>query len=1331
MKRYLATAVMLIAVLLAEAQNIYFNHLTPDDGLSQISVVSLYADEDGVMWMATRVGLNSYDGNSIQVYRQKQNDSQSLFCNNVLRLTGDRQGHLYLLCTEGVARLDLHTRKFQTLKYSNNIGAICYHGGLYVSVGNTVQRMTTASGRFTPFIKLPGAAPASCLTVDKQGRLWIGTQGEGVYCHDRGRLTHPITEGNITTVYEDSRQELWIGSWNHGFWHIDRKGTVRNMRQGQQLVSDFVRAFCEDDQGDMWIGTFHGLMRYSPRTGKSQLFTANRDPGGLSNSSIWSIIKDQQGTLWIGTYFGGVNYFNPEYEIYTHYRIADNEPSGLSSQIVGRMTEDEKGNLWICTEGGGLNIYNRRTHRFTWHRYPGSMISQNNLKAIYFDQSRHTMWIGTHLGGLDRIDLATGRTTVYRHMKGDAHSLPSDIVRDIVPYGKYLYIATQEGVARMDPEKGTFTRLLPKERLMIIPSLCVDRQQRLWIATDVKGVYCYDLRRGTYRHFANSKQPGSLSCNNINNIMEDKLGRIWFSTANSGIDLWSEHTASFINYGEHEGLDADCVYTAVPSSLSNKDLLLITNHGFSVFDTQARTFRNYDRESGFPLATANENALYLTRDGEVFVGGVQGMVSFREKSLYKTTKPYRLGFSRLFVNGHEITPGDATGILKNTLSHTDKIVLAHNQAVFSIEYSTSNYIKANASRLLYRLEGSSDHWTPLRSGQMQQEFIGLGPGNYTLEIKSKREDVPVARLMITILPPWYLSWWAYILYFLLTALIVGWIVREYRNRIRLAESLKYEQQHVRDVEEQNQSKLRFFTNVSHEIRTPVTVITGLTELLLHSKDLSANLYNKVVSIYQNSSQLKELISELLDFRKQEQAHARLKVQEQDFVLFVQNISMLFKEYAVSKDINLVFRSDSAFRLWFDRKQMQKVVSNLISNALKHTPQGGTVTISVRCDGQRGYLSVADTGNGIAPKDLDRVFNRFYQAEQIESLAAIGTGIGLHLTKEIVELHHGTIRVDSELNRGTTFTVTLPQGNSHFSAEEIIAEKIIEPTGRQVQEHGKHTEKQGREQDLDNKSNSTSILIVEDNDDIRELLVTIFSPYYRCLTAVDGQEGLEMVKDEMPDIVLSDILMPNLSGTELCRAIKQDFSICHIPVVLLTARTAAEQAIEGLKTGADDYITKPFNNDLLVSRCNNLVNSRRMLQRKFSEHPHTEADLLATNPLDKDLLDRAMKIIDKHYSDPGFNVETFAQEMFMSRTTLFNKWRTLTGQTPKGFILNMRLRKAADMLRNHPELSISEISYMNGFSSPRYFCKCFKDAYKQQPSLFRNADHMETEKEEAE
>lgn len=597
-------------------------------------------------------------------------------------------------------------------------------------------------------------------------------------------------------------------------------------------------------------------------------------------------------------------------------------------------------------------------------------------------------------------------------------------------------------------------------------------------------------------------------------------------------------------------------------------------------------------------------------------------------------------------------------------------------------------------------------------------------------LRSEREDIPKAQLEIRILPPWYLSWWAYLVYFALAMMIIWWIVREYLNHIRLAESLKYEKQHVKDIEEQNQSKLRFFTNVSHEIRTPVTIITGLSELLLHSKELSSGLYNKVFSIYQNSSQLKELISELLDFRKQEHGHVHLSVQEQNFTMFVQGIVLLFKEHAVSKDINLVFQAESPIYLWFDHRQIQKVVSNLISNALKHTPQGGTVTVSISSDEQQAYLTVADTGKGIAPKDLDHVFTRFYQTQKIESLSAMGTGIGLNLTKNIVEQHHGSIRVDSEQDRGTTFTVTLQKGNSQFKATEINDGKPFEPTVQIVQDIEPDKNMKQVKKAKEQKELSATILIVEDNDDIRELLVTIFSPYYHVLTAVDGREGLEMVKDEMPDIVLSDILMPNMTGTELCKAIKQDFSICHIPVVLLTARTAIEHTLEGLKTGADDYITKPFNNDILVSRCNNLINSRRMLQRKFSENPHTEADMLASNPLDKDMLDRAMAIIDKHYTDPGFTVETFAQEMFMSRTALFNKWKTLTGQTPKSFILNMRLRKAADMLRNHPELSITEISYKNGFSSPRYFCKCFKDTYKQQPSLYRHTEKKEraTDKE---
>ena len=709
----------------------------------------------------------------------------------------------------------------------------------------------------------------------------------------------------------------------------------------------------------------------------------------------------------------------------------------------------------------------------------------------------------------------------------------------------------------------------------------------------------------------------------------------------------------------------------------------------------------------------------------MFIGGVQGMISFNEKDLHKRTKPYKLGFSRLFVNNKEVFPGDSTGILTRDLSYIKQIILPHTVSVFSIEYSTTNYIKANGDLLKYRLIGSSKEWIPIQRGQKNLIFTGLQAGKYTLELCSERSDIPVSRLIIRILPPWYLSWWAYLCYILLTSVGVWWLVSNYRNRIRLTESLEYEQQHVKDIEESNRAKIRFFTNVSHEIRTPLTIIIGLSEALLSSKTFSAPIYNKVLGIYKNSKQLKELISELLDFKKQELGHMHIHVYRQDLVAFVQEIYLLFKEFAANKEINLSFRQEGSLMVLFDQKQMQKVVNNLLSNAIKHTPQGGTITLTVTHDQTNALISVTNTGNGIPKQELDKVFTIYYQIRDFESLSDIGTGIGLHLAKSIVELHHGEISVDSQMGEQTTFMVKLPLNENVFSNEEIESE---EPKVMSNSYENK-VEEQVEESDDSSESLDATILIVEDHDDIRQLLVHIFSPYYHILTSVDGREALEIIHNEMPDLVVSDIVMPNMPGTKLCKAIKQDFSICHIPIVLLTARTSIENTVEGLKIGADDYITKPFNSDILVSRCNNLINTRRLLQRKFSQHPHTHAELLASNPLDKDLLDRAMKIIDRYYNDSDFNVDIFAREIGMSRTALFTKWKTLTGQTPKSFILNMRLRKAADMLRNRLELSIAEISDKNGFSSPRYFCKCFKDVYKQQPSVYRNKKDVEVGTEE--
>ena len=559
---------------------------------------------------------------------------------------------------------------------------------------------------------------------------------------------------------------------------------------------------------------------------------------------------------------------------------------------------------------------------------------------------------------------------------------------------------------------------------------------------------------------------------------------------------------------------------------------------------------------------------------------------------------------------------------------------------------------------------------------------------------------------------------------------VWWLSREYRDRIRLAESLKFEKQRVRDIEEQNQSKLRFFFNVSHEIRTPLTVIISLADSLIKEMSCTGDTRNKLMGIYRNCSQLRSLISELLDFRKQEQGHTHIHARHADMSALLRNTATLFTEYTLGKDITLQIDVPDQLPMWFDPKQMQKVVSNLVSNAIKHTPQGGMVTIAAQTDDTKAVITVSDNGSGIAKEDLPHLFSRFYQARNIETVADIGTGIGLNLTKGIVDMHHGTIEVTSEDGQGTKFTITLPTQREAFAADETTDEPI--PTDNTKELPSASDSAATSHSSSANDSSNTPeghderpiILIVEDNDDIRQLLSTLFAPLYRTRTAVDGAEALEMIGDEMPDIILSDVMMPNVDGLELCKTIKHDFTTCHIPVVLLTARTAVEKKLEGLKTGADDYITKPFNNDVLVSRCNNLINMRRLLQRKFSQHPHHEADMLATNPMDKDLLDRAMGIIDRYYSDSEFSVDTFAKEIGMSRTAFFNKWKNLTGETPKSFILNLRLRKAADMLRERHDLSIAEVSYANGFSSPRYFCKCFKDTYKIQPSAYRNADSQQ-------
>ncbi len=1334
----------------AQGQNITFNHLTTDDGLSQFSVNSLYVDESGILWIGTREGLNRYNGEDIQTYKLRKNDPNSLFCNTVSRITGNHNGKVYLLCTEGVAEFNLATQKFTTL-LQGNISSIYYNNGLFIGKMNEIYRYNEETRNFDLYYQLSGGnLEIICMHIDN-GYLWMGTTTDGVYRLDieKKQLTHPIKKGNITSIYRDNEGELWIGSWEKGVFLVKANGKIENFKNDPKnphsLSSNFARSCCEDNLGNIWIGTFNGLNRYDKRTGLFQNHTASdTQSDGLTHSSIWCIVKDNQGTLWLGTYFGGVNYFNPEYEIYTRYTYSSNETKGLSNPVVGRTIEDKNGNLWIGTEGGGLNYYNRHTREFKWYRPQEgrNSISHNNVKALYYDADKEIIWIGTHLGGLNKLDIRSGQFTHYRMKAGDESSLPSDIIRDITPYKDHLIVATQDGICLFNPSDGKCKQLFKDSKegrsIKMVADIAFDSNGTLWIAATGEGVFSYrfDTRQLTnYRH--NPTEQNSLSNNNVNNITQDSKGNLWFSTSGSGLDLYCPASNDFENFDkEKNGLSSDCIYETQESPTSGK-LLLITNEGFSIFDYPTKSFKNYSAENGFPLTAVNENALCVTRDGEIFLGGVQGMISFHETELNFTPKPYNIILSRLIVNGQEILVGDETGILQQSLCHTEEITLNADQSMFSIEFATSNYIPANKDDIIYKLEGFSNEWTSTR-GLRNITYTNLNAGTYKLLIKTNGKEeklCPQVALVIHVLPPYYKTTLAYLLYLLVTGALMWYLIRTYKSRIKLQESLKYEQKHIQDVEALNQSKLRFFTNISHEFRTPLTLIVAQVETLLQVQNFTPAIYNKILGIYKNSIQLRELITELLDFRKQEQGHMKIKVSPHNIVHFLYENYLLFLEYASAKQINFNFEKGvDDLEVWYDQKQMQKVINNLLSNAIKHTKEEDTITLSVETKGNNAIIRVKDTGSGIDAQEIDKIFDRFYQIDSINMTDAnkTGTGIGLALTKGIVELHHGTIRVESELGKGTSFIVTLRLGKAQFTEEQINKDtNSIQQIEIPKPETDALLIAELQENAPIKRMPDAKMLIVEDNDSIREMLANIFQPFYQVLTAADGEEGLALVNSEMPNIVVSDIVMPKMSGTELCKQIKTDFNTCHIPVVLLTARTAIEQNIEGLRIGADDYITKPFNTNLLISRCNNLVNSRILLQEKFSKQPQTAVQMLATNPIDKDILDRAMVIIEQHLDDTEFNVNVFAREMAMARTNLFTKLKAITGQTPNDFILTIRLKKGALMLRKNPELNITEISDKIGFSSSRYFSKCFKDVYHVSPLAYRRGEDSDKGEEEEE
>lgn len=1329
-----------VHILTCSTQSISFRHLTTDNGLSHNSIISIYQDERGFMWFGTRNGVSLYNGKDFKIYQKEKNNSNSILYNDIYHITGDQNDHVYIMTNRGISAYDIEKGQFTPI-IKKSTRAEFFSEYLYAATSNQIFKYDGT--KFDLFYKMPQNNSIIQRLYVYNDSVLIGTN-KGLYIlNAQKELTQPIKEGNISDIIRDSSGCYWITAKSgHGVYCIQGKQINNFLYEADDpstISSNYTHRCCEDKQGNIWIGTFNGLNKYDKQTRKFTRYVKKENSKSLSNSSIWGLHCDLQGTIWIGTYSGGINYFNPQKQIYREYQTSSKEKEGLSSPIVKRMTEDDEGNLWIGTEKGGINKYDPVTQTYQWYtdKNTPNNYRQGNVRAIYYDSIQKVMWFGIHLEGLNKLDLKTGRSTNYKYKKGDRTSIPSNLIEDILPYQGRLILATNNGIGLFNPETGTCKPLFHDEvafnNTISSFGLTLDHKGILWIANNNNGACAYDFgtqKLSIYKY--KSANEHSISSNSINSIYEDSQNRLWFCTNENGLDLYRRETDDFENFDmSKNGLASNIIYNIC--ELSPNRLLVTTDKGFSILDYQQKRFKNYEE---LPLSCINENALYKNKKGEIFIGGTTGIISFFEKELEESPRSYRIYPFRLIVNGKDINVGDKDSILTRDITYTPKITLKPNQNIFSIEYTTTDYIPFNKDKIIYRLEGFSNTWNSLEQNVIT--YTNLNPGKYTLVVKARNINeslVPPSRLQIEILPPFYHTIWAYLLYFICIAGIVCYLIRTYHRRIQLQESLKYEKKHAEDIEKLNQAKLRFFTNISHEFRTPLTLIIGQMEMLLQMRSFAPNVYNKILGVYKSCLQLRGLITELLDFRKQEQGYMTIKVSEHNIVDFVYEHYLLFQEYAVQRQITFNFeKSSDNISLWYDAKQMQKVINNLISNAFKHTKAGGIISISIRKRNQEVLIDVTDNGSGIAAKDISNIFTRFYQTEQLDSLFYVGTGIGLSLSKGIVELHHGSIEVSSELGEGTTFCIHLKTGKEHFTSEQICDTKDTF-TSNEVNELSAEfqqyllSEQTASNNDTRLKEGEYKILIVEDNDSLKEMLTKIFEEFYIVITASNGKEGLEKVRSENPNIVLSDIIMPEMSGTELCQAIKTDFDTCHIPVVLLTAKTAIEHNLEGLRMGADDYITKPFNINILLSRCNNLVNNRIIMQEKFSKQPQGNVQILTNNIMDKKFMDKVMEIIEQEMENGDFNVDMLATHMSISRTKLFSKLKAITGQTPADFIMTLRLKRAAFLLKNNMELNIAEISDQVGFNVPKYFSKCFKERYHVTPQTYRKGDTSPSEDEE--
>jgi signal transduction histidine kinase/ligand-binding sensor domain-containing protein/DNA-binding response OmpR family regulator len=1342
-----------------------------------LAVLAIHEDDLGFMWFGTEDGLFRVDGYSVRSYRPIPFDAASISNPSVNAFAdADDAGFWVITQSGGLNRYDAMKDVF--IRYPDvapaRLSGIAVDADTIVWISTNMDgliRFDPTSGESVGITTSPDEAralqsgqptglPSNLLTtvkVTRNGTMWVGTRDAGlcrfnrttgscrVFAHDPVDQTS-IPGDRVQALLEDEAGQLWVGTFGGGVARFDEstdsfvRYPASSDTRGQSIL-----ALLERPDGGILIGSDVGLDLLDPKTGARTLYRhAPGNPSSIAAGAVYSLYTDVTGVVWIGT-DTGVSYFNATSSPFQHYTHEPDNPNSLSDPEVWSVFEDDAGDVWVGTTSG-LNQLDRQSGKVT--RYfsdPSDPASLATGLVMGINQTKDgSFWVTTRRGGLHLFDRSTGRVVArYTEIRGDTTSLLSEIPWWILEdrRGRTWITSGGAGCLLQMPDPGRFIRHCHDPENPDTPAHNFARQMieardgTLWLGTWGGGLDRIDPESLKFTHYRyNPDDRNTPSSDFVIAIREDDNGILWLGTYGAGFSRFDPVNGSFTHYTSHNSdLPNDAVYEIQLDDGGR--LWLSTNAGLVRFDPTSGSFRSFGVADGIQDLEFNSGASFRSSTGEMFFGGVNGINAFYPENVASDELPPRVVMTGLRVGGKDVERPGPDAPMSVALPHAEELRLRPDQRDIAIMFGVLHQFDPEHNRYRYRLDDADNDWH-VAGAERTATYTNLDPGAYVFRVAAANSDgvwnEEALAVSVFVEPYFYETSPAKMVYGFLLAGLVFALLRIRRNRLVLQHKLELEHVESAKLRDLDRTRSVFFANVSHEFRTPLTLTLGpIDDLLagLHGA-VSETARQQLVLARRNAARVLDLINQILDIARLEAGRTALRARAIDLQAFVDEVALVFVSLAGRKAISFdVERSAEPLEVWADPIQLEKVLFNLLSNAFKFTRNGGTVKVQVGLEGGRARVSVRDNGPGIPAAEIPYVFDRFHQGSGPSTRAQPGTGIGLALSREIVEQHKGEIHFVSEEGFGSTFSVFLPLGKNHLSPEQIDESPLPRPADSVpdapflVIDDKIRTGPGGDGAEAIDRD-VTTVLVVEDHPDGRAYIRFHLERYYRVLEAADGVQGLEMTRSELPDLVLSDVMMPNKDGFELCRALKSDPETDFIPVMLLTARASHEDRMEGLNEQADAYLTKPFDPEELRVQIANLIARGQRLKQRFAapttaKEPHRTADAPVLKSSDAVFMERVVALVESNMSDDSFSVEQLADEMGVSRTQLFRMIRRLNDQSPSELIRDMRLDRAASMLECAAG-NVSEVAYATGFKSLSHFSRCFTQRFACRPSAYRSS-----------